>query len=65
MKEDTEKVKTVVPQILIFCSAELLDRLLPSKEGVAQCKIPKERQAGYAYSGDQVCQGLGCGFDGK
>lgn len=55
MKEETEKVKSVLLQIFILCRTELLDGLLLSKEGLAQCKISNENQAGYACSSKQVC----------
>lgn len=57
MKEGTELVNTVLPQILIFCRTELLDNLLSSKASLAQCEIPNERHAfaGFACSNKQVC----------
>lgn len=57
MKEGTEKINTVLPQILIFCKTELLGNLLSSKESLAQCEIPHERHAffGFACSNKQVC----------
>lgn len=45
IKEGTEKVGTVLPQILIFFKPEFLDNLLPIAENLAQSEIGKYRLA--------------------
>lgn len=45
MKEGTEKVGIVLPQILIFFKLEFLDNLLPITENLTQSEIGKYRLA--------------------
>lgn len=52
MKEGTENVKAVLPQIFIFCKSEL-DHLLPSKDTLAECEVPKEDRLAVPAGGNK------------